>query len=144
MKLIVFKLCKSRTRSSTHPPLAVLKKRSFYSAELQNGASWKIPGTRQNTKKSGSPAQGRSAGTQPDAWVLVVLPCHQTCNPRIAYQSSAWQFPWAGGGGGREDGVGLYLALCLFASKEILYWGIFDQFFILVTSLMHYAFTLYN
>lgn len=90
MKLIVLKLCKSRTHSSTRPPLAVLKKKSFYSAELQNGASWKIPGTRQNTKKSGSPAQGRSAGTQPDAWVLVVLPCHQTCNPRIAYQSSAW------------------------------------------------------
>lgn len=52
-----------------------------------------MPGTKQNTKKSGSPAQGRSAGTQPDAWVLVVLPRRQTCNLKTAYPSSACQIP---------------------------------------------------
>lgn len=138
MKLIVLKSCKSRIHRNAYPPLAVLKKKSFYSAELQNGASWKIPGTRQNTKKSGSPAQGRSAGTQPDAWVLVVLPCRQTRNPETAYPSSAWPFPGAGGGS-RGDGVGFYLSLCLLAGKEISYLGIFDQLFILLTS-----FTLHN
>lgn len=126
-QLIVLKSRKSRVRRSPSPPLAALRKTSFYSAELQIGASRKIPGTRQNTKKSGSPAQGRSASclgagrtalssaAQPQSR----LPIFCLAVPLVVVEEMVL--------------VSVYLCVLLTA-KEISYWGVFDQLFILVTS----------
>lgn len=47
--------------SCTFSTFSFIEKTSFYSAELQNGASWKMPGSSQNTKKTVSSTQGRKA-----------------------------------------------------------------------------------
>ena len=56
--------------------LVFIERASFYSAELQNGASWKMPSSSQNTKKTVSSTQGRKVGTRLIYWAPAMLPFH--------------------------------------------------------------------
>lgn len=78
--MIVWKSCKSRVVSRAYLPLAVLKKKVFIqqNCKVELLGKYQAPGKTQRKV-----VLQRKVGVwcSPGAWVLVVLPCHQTHNP---------------------------------------------------------------